>query len=192
MQVLSSNILKAIPSPTFQRKLVQTSLAAPNLNTAITAAFPDIPSSETMAIAAFTLGDIPSEKSRREVVRSIWNTGAEVIVLIDRGTPKGADIIAQARDQLLRLGRHSTSRSDTSVNEAVLPIDESSIVVNEDETEIRIGDEIFVLQESDHDGQEEYNEPDLHASRSDENASQQAGPTQSGCYVVAPVGLAHA
>jgi ribosomal protein RSM22 (predicted rRNA methylase) len=65
---------------------------------------------KTIALAAFTLGDLGTREKRKDVVREIWDSGAEVIVLIDRGTPQGSRIILEAREQLIMLGQRSLAR----------------------------------------------------------------------------------
>lgn len=58
-----------------------------------------------LAIMAFTLSDIPRSQARREAILALWNSGAETIVILDRGTPRGFQMVADAREQLLMLGR---------------------------------------------------------------------------------------
>lgn len=164
MQMLASNTLQSLSPQFLERKLIQISLSAPEVPDVLANSFPDISHDDTMAVAAFTLGDLSDSKVRREVVRSMWDSKADVIVIIDRGTPNGFDIIAQARDQLLRLGRHAS--------ESVIQLDEQGELPDEDAgqhdvEEIRIGNEIFVAQ----------------------NAEVQAtgSVATQGCYVIAPV-----
>lgn len=64
----------------------------------------------TLALCSFMLGDLGTKEKRREVVRALWDSGAEVIVLIDRGTPAGSRMILEAREQLLVLGKRSLER----------------------------------------------------------------------------------
>ena len=94
----------------------------------------------------------------------MWDSKADVIVIIDRGTPNGFDIIAQARDQLLRLGRHASESVIQLDEQGELPDDDAG---QHDVEEIRIGNEIFVAQ----------------------NAEVQAtgSVATQGCYVIAPV-----
>ena len=165
MQSISSALLASLPSGSLRTKLHQTSLGAPNLQDTIAAAFPDIPASDTMALAAFTLGDLPNDKVRREVVRSMWDSDAEVIVVIDRGTPRGFDLVSQARDQLLRLGRHSARTAAGSRSE----VDE------EDEEELVIGGETF------------FAEPRGPRDMAPQDGTSGLADETRGCYVVAPV-----
>ncbi|EJU00040.1 Rsm22-domain-containing protein [Dacryopinax primogenitus] len=60
----------------------------------------------TLAISAFTLSQMTSENNRRAFIKAFWATGAEVMVLIDRGTKEGFTHIANARRRLLRYGKH--------------------------------------------------------------------------------------
>ncbi|KZT55403.1 Rsm22-domain-containing protein [Calocera cornea HHB12733] len=59
----------------------------------------------TLAISAFTLSQLSSENKRRTAIKELWKTGAEVMVLIDRGTKEGFSNIANARRHLLRYGK---------------------------------------------------------------------------------------
>ncbi|KAM3586768.1 37S ribosomal protein S22 [Umbelopsis sp. WA50703] len=54
-----------------------------------------------LVMSAFTLGDTPSEALRRSALESLWNQTGDVLVLIERGTPVGFQIIAQAREWIL-------------------------------------------------------------------------------------------
>ena len=165
MQSISSALLASLPSGSLRTKLHQTSLGAPILQDTIASSFPDIPASDTMALAAFTLGDLPNDKVRREVVRSMWDSDAEVIVVIDRGTPKGFDLVAQARDQLLRLGRHSARTAAGFRRE----VDE------DDEEELVIGGEKFFAEPR-----------DVNNTVTEDGTSGIADEAR-GCYIVAPV-----
>lgn len=40
----------------------------------------------------------------------MWDSNAEVIVLVDRGTPGGSRMILEAREHLLMLGRRNAKR----------------------------------------------------------------------------------
>ncbi|KWU47519.1 Rsm22-domain-containing protein [Rhodotorula sp. JG-1b] len=64
----------------------------------------------TIALAAFSLGDL-GRSSRKELVQAMWNSGAEYMVLIDRGTPRGSRMVIEARDQLLAYGRREVHRA---------------------------------------------------------------------------------
>jgi ribosomal protein RSM22 (predicted rRNA methylase) len=54
-----------------------------------------------LVLSAFTLGDTPSEALRRSTLQSLWDQTGDVLVLIERGTPVGFRIIAQAREWIL-------------------------------------------------------------------------------------------
>ncbi|GAB5586034.1 37S ribosomal protein S22 [Umbelopsis nana] len=54
-----------------------------------------------LVLSAFTLGDTPSEALRRSALQSLWDQTGDVLVLIERGTPVGFRIIAQAREWIL-------------------------------------------------------------------------------------------
>ncbi|EFP80844.2 37S ribosomal protein S22 [Puccinia graminis f. sp. tritici] len=64
-----------------------------------------------LAIMSFTLSDLPNQAARREAIEGMWNSGAETMVIIDRGTPAGFQVVADARQQLLMLGRRQLRRA---------------------------------------------------------------------------------
>lgn len=64
-----------------------------------------------LAIMSFTLSDLPNQAARREAIEGMWNSGAETMVIVDRGTPAGFQVVADARQQLLMLGRRETRRA---------------------------------------------------------------------------------
>ncbi|KAM0749740.1 Rsm22-domain-containing protein [Meredithblackwellia eburnea MCA 4105] len=63
---------------------------------------------KTLALCAFTLGEQGTREKRKEMVRAMWASGAEVIVIVDRGTPAGSRMVIEAREQLLMYGRRET------------------------------------------------------------------------------------
>ncbi|GAA5865381.1 hypothetical protein JCM3774_005618 [Rhodotorula dairenensis] len=64
----------------------------------------------TIALAAFSLGDL-GRTARKELVQAMWSSGAEYMVMIDRGTPRGSRMVIEARDQLLAYGRREVHRA---------------------------------------------------------------------------------
>ncbi|SCV70859.1 BQ2448_3621 [Microbotryum intermedium] len=58
----------------------------------------------TLVLSSFSLGELSTREKRKEFVRSMWETGANVIVIVERGTPRGSRIIKDAREQLLMYG----------------------------------------------------------------------------------------
>jgi ribosomal protein RSM22 (predicted rRNA methylase) len=169
MQTISAALLARLPQASLSTKLLQTSLGSPDLASMLDNAHPQVLPRDTMALAAFTLGDLPSDKVRRETVRAMWDSGAEVIVIIDRGTPKGFDLVATARDQLLRLGRHTADRTAAAEQQQAL-MDEEAPAVDQAE-ELTIGDTTFFAQE-------------------EQASTVLASPIDGrGCHIVAPVRL---
>lgn len=61
----------------------------------------------TLALSAFSLSDQGTKERRKDLVRTMWESGAEVLVIIDRGTPGGSKMVGEAREQLLSYGRRS-------------------------------------------------------------------------------------
>ena len=67
---------------------------------------------KTIAVCAFTLGDQGTKEKRKELVRAMWESGAEVLVIVDRGTPGGSRMVIEAREQLLMYGKRSKSQEE--------------------------------------------------------------------------------
>ncbi|GAA6046363.1 hypothetical protein JCM3770_004883 [Rhodotorula araucariae] len=65
----------------------------------------------TLALAAFSLGELKTREKRKDLVRAMWDSGAEVIIVIDRGTPAGSSMVVEAREQLLMFGRREAMRA---------------------------------------------------------------------------------
>ena len=59
----------------------------------------------SLALSAFALSLMTNDNNRFEAVQAMWDSGAEVIVIIDQATPRGFASVASARAQLLQLGR---------------------------------------------------------------------------------------
>ncbi|KAI9570198.1 Rsm22-domain-containing protein [Boletus coccyginus] len=62
----------------------------------------------TIALSAFMLSAQPSPLSRKNMVKEMWDSGAQTIILIDHSSPAGFQNIAEARHLLLDLGRKET------------------------------------------------------------------------------------
>ena len=58
----------------------------------------------SLALSAFALSLMTNDSNRFEAVQAMWDSGAEVIVIIDQATPRGFASVASARAQLLQLG----------------------------------------------------------------------------------------
>ncbi|KAH0837964.1 mitochondrial small ribosomal subunit Rsm22-domain-containing protein [Lanmaoa asiatica] len=62
----------------------------------------------TVALSAFMLSSQPSPLARKNMVKEMWDSGAQTIILIDYNSPTGFQNIAEARYLLLDLGRKET------------------------------------------------------------------------------------
>lgn len=69
----------------------------------------------TIALAAFSLGELPTREKRKDLVRAMWDSGAQVMIVIDRGTPAGSRSVIEAREQLLMYGRREVARAKGTV-----------------------------------------------------------------------------
>ncbi|KAG8934616.1 37S ribosomal protein S22 [Tulasnella sp. 408] len=65
---------------------------------------------QTVAICAFTLSELNTDKDRAQMLREIWDTKAEWTVIIDYGSKAGFQCVGDARDYLLRKGRKQAQR----------------------------------------------------------------------------------
>jgi len=59
------------------------------------------PRTYDLTVAAFSLGDLPDDGVRKTTVNLLWEQTKDLLVLIERGTPDGSRIIANARRQIL-------------------------------------------------------------------------------------------
>lgn len=58
----------------------------------------------TVALSAFMLSSLPSQFSKKRMVKEMWESGAHTIILVDFNTKAGFENIAEARQLLLDLG----------------------------------------------------------------------------------------
>ncbi|KAH8918307.1 Rsm22-domain-containing protein [Atractiella rhizophila] len=72
---------------------------------------------ETLALCAFTLQDLGDDEARRRTVRLLWQSGAEVMVLIERGTPRGFGYLNEARTQMLKYIKEANSAGEGAAAE---------------------------------------------------------------------------
>lgn len=70
-----------------------------------------------LVLSAFTLGDTTSEALRKSSLQSLWDQTGDVLVLIERGTPVGFRIIAQAREWIL-----DNNKEDEQTAHVVAPV----------------------------------------------------------------------
>lgn len=101
MQAMSSRILDIL-RPALSTKLHQTNLMIDEAAELGKAREGD----HQIAIAAFTLGDIRTPIDRKKLVERMWDSGAEMVVIIDRGTPAGFRLVADARAHLLQYAKN--------------------------------------------------------------------------------------
>ncbi|TFY71841.1 hypothetical protein EVG20_g1169 [Dentipellis fragilis] len=59
----------------------------------------------TLALSAFHITAIPTPVQRKALVKEMWESGADVIIIMDHNTPAGFGNIVEAREYLLKLGR---------------------------------------------------------------------------------------
>ncbi|KAH9858264.1 mitochondrial small ribosomal subunit Rsm22-domain-containing protein [Lenzites betulinus] len=66
--------------------------------------------SGTLAVSAFLISSIPNPIERKALIREMWDSGAEVMVLIDHDF----EAVAEARHQFLKLGQREVEDPSTS------------------------------------------------------------------------------
>ncbi|KAF5392572.1 hypothetical protein D9757_002254 [Collybiopsis confluens] len=66
---------------------------------------------DTIALSAFNLSSQPTNIARKTLVKEMWNSGAQTLILIDHNTPGGFENIAEARELLLSMGRRELDDS---------------------------------------------------------------------------------
>ncbi|TKY91022.1 hypothetical protein EX895_001021 [Sporisorium graminicola] len=75
----------------------------------------------TLALSAFALSLMTNDTNRFEAVKAMWDSGADVIVIIDQATPRGFASVASARAQLLQLGKQHASAQGGGAAHVVAP-----------------------------------------------------------------------
>ncbi|TFK41920.1 mitochondrial small ribosomal subunit Rsm22-domain-containing protein [Crucibulum laeve] len=60
---------------------------------------------KTLALSAFMLSSLSTPLARKQLVKEMWESGAHTIILIDHNTKTGFEMIAEAREYLLNVGR---------------------------------------------------------------------------------------
>ncbi|CAL1694264.1 unnamed protein product [Somion occarium] len=73
---------------------------------------------EILALSAFLLSTLPSPVARKTLLKEIWESGADIIVLIDHSSKAGFEAISEAREFLLRKGRQQLD--DPTLSDLVL------------------------------------------------------------------------
>lgn len=66
-----------------------------------------------LALSAFMLSSLPTPAARKQMVKQIWESGAEMMVLIDHNSTAGFECIAEAREWLLRWGKRDIEDPET-------------------------------------------------------------------------------
>ncbi|CAG8772787.1 7691_t:CDS:2 [Cetraspora pellucida] len=65
-----------------------------------------------LVISAFTFNELPNDNIRQSILESLWNKTEDTLVLIEKGTPAGFKIIAEARKKIL----HSATKFQVDAN----------------------------------------------------------------------------
>lgn len=59
------------------------------------------PTKSDLTMAAFVLSELPDDGVRKMSVKALWRQTSDMMVLVDRGTPEGFRVLAEARKQIL-------------------------------------------------------------------------------------------
>ncbi|KAB0803939.1 hypothetical protein PPYR_00909 [Photinus pyralis] len=75
-----------------------------------------------LIVCAYTLLDLPTRKSRLQTLLNLWNKSVKYLVLVERGTRAGFEVINEARDFILNLkDGHDTCVFSPCPHDAVCP-----------------------------------------------------------------------
>lgn len=69
----------------------------------------------TLAITAFSLSALPTDVHRKEVIKQMWASGAETIVVLDHANKEGFASVLAARHGILDLAKKSDDWDDVKV-----------------------------------------------------------------------------
>ncbi|KAG6334024.1 hypothetical protein ID866_5067 [Astraeus odoratus] len=67
----------------------------------------------TLALSAFMLSSLPTHLARKRLIKELWESGADTMILIDFNTKAGFESIAEARQLLLDLGQKDLEDPET-------------------------------------------------------------------------------
>jgi ribosomal protein RSM22 (predicted rRNA methylase) len=93
-----------------------------------------------VALSAFSLSSLSTPIARKQLIKEMWESGADVFVLIDHNTLAGFQSVAEARAQLLKLGRKEIAAAEfaKSSETANAPSGDSDLLVEDDVTEGKV------------------------------------------------------
>ncbi|OBZ68493.1 Rsm22-cox11 tandem protein 2, mitochondrial [Grifola frondosa] len=60
---------------------------------------------DVIALSTFILSSLPTPLARKTMVKEMWESGADVMILVDHNSTAGFECIAEAREHLLRMGQ---------------------------------------------------------------------------------------
>jgi ribosomal protein RSM22 (predicted rRNA methylase) len=103
MRALATRLTESLPQ-SFLRTMHDVKL--PDLH-GLRSVAPSGKDVRTIAMAAFTFGELEHPKTREQVLQNMWDSGAEVLVFVERGTPGGFALIASIRNDLLKRAKRS-------------------------------------------------------------------------------------
>ncbi|KAF8308419.1 hypothetical protein DL93DRAFT_1883914 [Clavulina sp. PMI_390] len=86
------------------------------------------PSENNIAIMAFTLTDLPTDLARKQMLRELWNTGADTMIVIDHATADGFAQVAAAREYLLKKGQQPPKTGHSIIEVAPVETDSQSLL----------------------------------------------------------------
>lgn len=93
-------------------------------------------------LSTFQLSQVPTTAGRAARVQEMWDTGADTLILIDKGNKEGFRALSEARAQLLSLGRKTRADGTTISNKA----SSKSKKMESSEDVLRLGGETFFAE----------------------------------------------
>ncbi|KAI0308079.1 mitochondrial small ribosomal subunit Rsm22-domain-containing protein [Multifurca ochricompacta] len=69
--------------------------------------------SQTIAVSAFFLSTLQTSLQRKALMKEMWESGADIIVLLDHSSPAGFRGVAEAREYLLGMGQKDAESNES-------------------------------------------------------------------------------
>eukprot|EP00210_Caulerpa_lentillifera_P002881 g2751.t1 len=79
-----------------------------------------------LVVASYVLSELEAEQERRRIVRQLWESCGDLLVLIERGTPFGASTIQEARTLVLDYETKKRRKQELSLLNSGCGVDELS------------------------------------------------------------------
>lgn len=85
----------------------------PNVNLKLFTSYGTHATKHDIVMSAFTLSEITAPALRRATLENLWESTNDILILVDRGTPNGFRVLAEAREQILGLDAYRFKKKPT-------------------------------------------------------------------------------